>query len=247
MIKNTESKSYIIIFSIILSIIVGLLLSIISINLKSYQDKNKKNEKYQNILKCINIHVSANNAQNKYNKYIKKNIIINNFGKILKIGKDFNIDIISEKRKNIKNQKMPIYIANNNNTIYYIIPLIGQGLWGEIFGYISFNKDLKVYGIVLDHKSETPGLGAEINQPFFLNLFKGEDIFDKNGNYMGIKIVKGNEDPKNINKQNNEIDGISGATKTCDGVSEMLINNIKFYLPFLKNIKSLYNNLYNQI
>lgn len=237
MINNTERKSYIIIFSIILSIIIGFLLSIISLKLKNYQDKNKKNEKYQNILKSININVSVKNAQKEYNKYIKKIIIINNNGKILKIEKDFDIDIAYEKRKNIKYQKLPIYIANNNNINYYIIPLIGKGLWGEIFGYISFNKKLIVYGIVLDHKSETPGLGAEINQSFFLNLFKGEYIFDKYNNYIGIKIVKGNEDPKNINKQNNQIDGISGATKTCDGVSEMLINNIKFYIPYFKNIK----------
>lgn len=236
MIKNTETKSYIITFSIILSVIIGSLLSIIYINLKYYQDKNKKNEKYQNILKCININTSVSSAQKQYNKYIKKIIVVNNLGKILNIEKDFDIDIVYEKRKNIKNQKMPIYIANNNNITYYIIPLIGQGLWGEIFGYISFNKNLRVYRIVLDHKSETPGLGAEINQSFFLNLFNGEYIFDNNGNYMGITIVKGNEDPKNINKKNNQIDGISGATKTCDGVSEMLINNIKFYLPFFKSL-----------
>lgn len=241
MIYNTETKSYTIIFTILLSLIVGLLLSIISIKLKPFQYQNKKIEKYQNILKTINLSVSVNKAQDFYHKYIKQIIIVNNFGEILSRGKDFDIDFSYEKKKKIQDQKMPIYIAKYNNMEYYIIPLFGQGLWGEIFGYISFNKKIIVSGIVLDHTSETPGLGAEINQSFFLNLFKGEYIFDNKGNYMGIKIVKGNEDPKNINKINNEIDGISGATKTCDGVSEMLINNIKFYLPFFQKIK--YNKL----
>lgn len=238
---NTENKTYTIIFTILLSIIIGLLLSIITFQLKPYQEKNKKLEKYQNILKSININIPINNAQKEYYKYIKKIILVNHVGKILKSSKDLEIDISYEKRKKIKIQKMPIYIANYNNIQYYILPLLGQGLWGKIFGYISLNKQLRVFGIILDHTSETPGLGAEINQSFFLNLFKGEYIFDNQGNYMGIKIVKSNEDPNNLNKRNNQIDGISGATKTCDGVTEMLINNIKFYLPFFKN--HLYHNL----
>lgn len=68
MIKNTETKYYTIIFSIILSIIIGFFLSVIYIKLKPIQDKNKKNEKYQNILQSININVSVKNAQNEYNK-----------------------------------------------------------------------------------------------------------------------------------------------------------------------------------
>ena len=62
---------------------------------------------------------------------------------------------------------MPLFISNIDNAKQYIIPLRGKGLWGPVWGFIALEEDLNtVYGAVFDHKAETPGLGAEINQSF---------------------------------------------------------------------------------
>jgi len=94
-----------------------------------------------------------------------------------------------------------------------------------------------VKGVKFGHKAETPGLGAEITKKWFENQFVGEKIFDKNGNFRGITLLKGNKDPENKDKEDHEIDAISGSTLTCNGVTEMLQERLKHYLPFFEKIK----------
>ena len=75
---------------------------------------------------------------------------------------------------------MPLYVANVEGEKKYIIPLRGKGLWGPIWGFLSLENDFNtVYGAVFDHKSETPGLGAEINQyEDFQQQFEGKQILE---------------------------------------------------------------------
>jgi Na+-transporting NADH:ubiquinone oxidoreductase subunit C len=87
---------------------------------------------------------------------------------------------------------------------------------------------------VFDHKGETAGLGAEITQQWFMDRFVGEKIFDMSGDLVGIRVSKTNNDPNDIDKDDHEVDAISGATITGDGVSDMIIERLQHYLPYLK-------------
>ena len=128
---------------------------------------------------------------------------------------------------------MPIYISENDGIKSYIIPLRGKGLWGPIWGYIAIKDDLNtVYGAVFDHKSETPGLGAEINRPFFQDPFIGKTIFEE-GVFTSILVIKGGADEGD----NHAVDGISGGTITSDGVSDMLKERLEKYLPYFDRIR----------
>ena len=108
-------------------------------------------------------------------------------------------------------------------------------MWDAIWGYVSVDENLKVDGIVFDHKAETPGLGGEITQDYFQNSFKGESIFDANGNLQGLKVVKGYTGKDD--KVDGEVDAISGATLTGNGVTEMLVRGLKPYEKYLKSNK----------
>ena len=100
---------------------------------------------------------------------------------------------------------------------------------GPIWGYISLEQDIStIYGAVFDHKAETPGLGAEIKTEMFTTQFKGKKILDENGDMVGIDIRKGDANDYN------EVDGISGGTITSDGVEAMIADNLRAYVPFLK-------------
>ena len=90
----------------------------------------------------------------------------------------------------------------------------------------------KVFGAVFDHKSETPGLGAEINQPFFEDPFSGKSIFDGE-ELKSIKVIKGGTGEDNMYG----VDGISGGTITSDGVTDMLLERLTMYLPYFNKIK----------
>ena len=94
-----------------------------------------------------------------------------------------------------------------------------------------------VQGAFFDHKGETPGLGANIKQRYFMDDFTGERLLSDEGVFRGITVAKGNNDPKNENKDDNEVDALAGATITGDGVSAMIKKDLKLYLPYFKNLQ----------
>ena len=124
-----------------------------------------------------------------------------------------------------------MYISNIDNTLQYIIPIRGTGLWGPIRGFISLKGDMNtVFGAVFDHKAETPGLGAEINRDFFELPFKNKKIFNDKGDFVSVTVIKGGADEDDMHG----VDGISGGTITSDGVTNMLNERLKKYLPYFK-------------
>ena len=105
-------------------------------------------------------------------------------------------------------------------------------MWGPIWGYLSLEGDMNtVYGASFGHKSETPGLGAEIVTAEFQEHFNGKTIFDQSGNFTSVRVIKGGAAPDD----NHGVDAISGGTVTSNGVSEMLSRTLENYIPFFKS------------
>ena len=227
---DVNKNSYTIGFATFMVIIVAALLSSAAIGLKPLQSKNIEQEKKQNILKSVGIDLSRELAEKGYAKYIKEELVLNHLGEIQE-GSAFDIDLSKELRKDLKDQSYPLYIAEIDAEPRYIIPLRGKGLWGPIWGFISLEKDLNtVYAAVFDHKSETPGLGAEINRPFFQDPFTSKTIME-DGKFVSIIVQKGG-----ANGDIHKVDGISGGTITCDGVTDMIEERLSKYLPYFKSI-----------
>ena len=229
---NVEKNSYTFIFATIMVLIVAALLATTAISLKPHQEKNVALEKKQNILSSIGVDVERNMADKEYSKYIVEELVLNNKGEEID-GIAFDIDLAKELKKDSKDQLLPLFIAEKDNLRKYIIPLRGKGLWGPIWGFMALNDDLNtVYGAVFDHKAETPGLGAEINQGFFQDPFVGQNIF-KDDNLVSIKVIKGGA-PEG---DKHGVDGISGGTITSDGVTDMLLERLIMYEPYFRNNK----------
>lgn len=143
-----------------------------------------------------------------------------------------------EIQKNIKELKqernMPVYVYKKDTNTYYIFPLQGKGLWGPIWGYVSFERDLNtIYGATFDHKSETPGLGAEIKESWFEKAFIGKKIFNENRDFVSVEIVKGGVREGDENVQH-KVDAISGGTITSKGLEMMLKDFLSGYEEFIK-------------
>ena len=106
-------------------------------------------------------------------------------------------------------------------------------MWGPIWGYIALNDDLNtVYGVSFAHKSETPGLGAEIVTQSFRGQFAGKQIFS-NGVLSSLQVVKGGGTEHNAHA----VDAISGGTMTSKGVEAMLLNSLQAYKAFIARQK----------
>lgn len=237
---DRDSNLYTFLFATIMVFIIAIVLAYTSQSLKGLQKENIRKEKMQNILSTVGVITNREGAEELYDKYIEEQIAVQNDGSINPAIDVFNdIKLVLELRKSPENQNFPLYVANIDSERFYIIPIRGNGLWNAIWGYISLKEDLNtVKGVVFDHAGETAGLGAEITQDWFKERFINEKLFDSDNNLMGITVSKTNNDPNNEDKEDFEVDAISGATITGDGVSDMIKERLEHYVPYLNTQRS---------
>ena len=113
---------------------------------------------------------------------------------------------------------LPVFVIDRQTSV---IPMQGNGLWGPIWGYLAIAADGKtVVGATFGHKSETPGLGGEITTEKFQNQFAGKQIMN-NGSLVPV-----------------EFDAITGATKTSNGVREMVDKTLSLYSTYFEQVIS---------
>jgi len=228
---NKNSNAYTFLFAIVLVVFVAAILAVASEGTKEKRANNVKLEKMQNILSTIGVDVSREEAGKIFKNYVKEELSLKEDGSVDSNVKAFKIDLKNEIKKPSKEQRYPIYVAQKDGKKFYIIPLYGAGLWDAIWGYISLTDDENtVFGASFDHKGETPGLGAEINQSWFEDQFKGEQIME-GSKFVSVKVVKGGTPASN----KHGVDAISGGTLTSNGVTNMIQERLQRYLAYFKN------------
>tara|TARA_B100000482_G_scaffold174585_1_gene143168 strand:- start:225 stop:974 length:750 start_codon:yes stop_codon:yes gene_type:complete len=246
---NTEKNSYTLLFAICLVVVVGTLLAAVDSSLKEKIRINKTLEKQQNILYAIGINendgnsvsfISAEKADQEFNKYVINQIYIQGQS-IIEDDKAYLIDVKKEKSlskdPNYK-RRLPLFIAEKDGKNLYVAPIRGKGLWDAIWAYVSMDENMVIRGIYFDHKAETPGLGANIKQRFFMDDFIGEALLDSEGKFKGVNVSKTNLDPKNEDKYDHEVDAIAGSTITGDGVTAMIRSDLSLYQSYFNNINN---------
>jgi Na+-transporting NADH:ubiquinone oxidoreductase subunit C len=237
---NRDSNAYTFGFAAAMVVVVASVLAFTASSLKDLQQENVRKEKMQNILATIGIEIDRDGAEVLFNKHITSQLALRNDGTVDESVDPFSgIKLALELKKEPTQQRFPLYLADVEGASYYIIPLRGAGLWDAIWGYIALESDRNtIKGAVFDHKAETAGLGAEITQQWFMDLFVGEKVFDNDGKLAGISVSKTNNDPKDLDKNDHEVDAISGATITGDGVSDMIIERLTHYQPYLEQTQT---------
>jgi len=236
---HKDSNKATFLFSSGMVVVIAIMLSVTAITLAPYQAKNIRIEKMRNILTSVSIDAKFKDAEKLFEKYIIKQVVLNNKGEeVSGSTKAFDIDLKKEmdkaKTRNQDKQLFPLFVCSKEGKSLFIIPVRGKGLWGPIWGYIALEGDMNtVYGVSFGHKSETPGLGAEIETEKFQNEFTGKKIFDESGKFVSVKVIKGGTDPSNPYG----VDAVSGATVTSDGVTEMLERTLGNYIPYFKKAK----------
>ena len=234
---------YIFFYITVLTVIVAILLSAAALVLQPYQQANINNEKMMNILQAADVNVEGANVQELFDKDCVKMMLVDAKGEVKETcTSDFtkfeafsmNLKDQLYKRDNGQDYVLPIIVINNGKENVNVIQLQGAGLWGPIWGYIGMSSDFQnVVGVVFDHKSETPGLGAEITTPRFRDQFKGKTIFS-GGEFVSIDVVKGGVVNMEADLQKHSVDAISGGTITSQGVNKMIENVLGSYLPYIE-------------
>ena len=134
---------------------------------------------------------------------------------------------------------MSIYLVKLEGTVNKIIlPIYGTGLWSTLYGFVAINKDLKtIEGFTFYEHGETPGLGGEVDNPRWKQIWKGKLAYDEDWN-VKIEVIKGKVDNSSP-KAKYQVDGLSGSTITTRGVDQL----VKFwfgdngYGPFITKLR----------
>ncbi|HKL03355.1 MAG TPA: NADH:ubiquinone reductase (Na(+)-transporting) subunit C [Cryomorphaceae bacterium] len=235
-------------FAIAMVVVVGATLSFAAISLKPRQQANNIEKDMISILSSIGVEATRANASEKFYSNITKRVTLNADGDVVQTrdGKidpndkkdPFNVDVKKEYRSTDlkpEDRRYPLYFAQKDGQEVVVVPMVGKGLWGPIWGYVALESDYNtVYGATFDHKTETPGLGAEIKEDFFENPFRGKKIYDESGNLVSIDVKKGGADPGN----EHAVDGITGGTITSNGVDEMLERTFGVYDNYFSTTKT---------
>ncbi|MCR4854109.1 MAG: FMN-binding protein [Prevotella sp.] len=205
---NTNSNSYIIIYSTILVVIVAFLLAFVYQALKPMQDANVALDVKKQILYSLNIrNLDGAEAEAKYSEVVKE-------------------------EQEVEGKK--IYSCEVDGKQLLVVAMKGMGLWGGISGYMAVEEkdDLwVVYGAYFNHESETAGLGAEIkDSQAWQEKFIGKKIFKGDAKKVALSVVKKVDDPET------QVDCVTGATLTSNGVDAMIKESLAV-LPNVSNKK----------
>ena len=220
---NTNGNAYTFCYAAVMVIIVAFLLAFVASALKETQDANVANDTKGQILTALGYDKAAIDVAAVYAEKVQDNVF--DGGELKAYEGSFNTTYGSL----IKNGELHVFTATTaNGEPAYVLPVVGRGLWGGLWGYIAVSetKD-KVLGTYFYHESETAGLGARIGEKWFQEQFIGKPIFGEDGN-VALTVVKAGSAQKE-----NEVDGVTGATLTSNGVAAMVKDGLTVYKDFL--------------
>ncbi len=237
--SDINSNAYIILYSVVMVVIVAALLAVASFSLQDRQNANILNEKQQQIVKAL----GEDPLTAKYGDVIAEAQILDAKGNPIAGKSEADVfAALQDMKSTLAAGEFPIFKAKNGCVV---IPVYGVGLWDAIWGYVALEPDLDtIKGIVIDHKGETPGLGAEISTSAHHALYVGKKIFDDSGKFVSVALKKGGTNPNDPNYAH-EVDAITGGTKTSDGVTAMLHDCLENYLPYIDANKAANSNMSN--
>ena len=233
-----HSNRYTFIYAAVISIITAVLLAFASEGLKPAQEANIALDNKSNILRSVRVEETERAAIEQIYGERVKSIVVNSRGEVLENVIAEDLVMKNEVTKPAAERHLPLYIyTDKNDKPYYIVPVRGVGLWGPIWGYISIESDFNtVYGAFFDHKSETPGLGAEIAEKPFQEQFRGKKIMTDDNRFISVNVVK--KAAKVSYGDEHRVDAISGGTITSTGTDKMLKNCLEPYLGYFEKLQS---------
>ncbi|RLA19372.1 MAG: Na(+)-translocating NADH-quinone reductase subunit C [Gammaproteobacteria bacterium] len=252
---SNDSFAKTIIVAVGLCLFCSILVSAAAVGLRPLQLKNKELDMKKNILQVAELYDEGTSIEVVFDQKIETKIIELSSGEYVdienpesfdqrKASKDpaesvaipADLDKAGIRRKATK---APVYLVKENDELKLIIlPVHGYGLWSTMYGFLALESDATtVAGINFYDQGETPGLGGEVVNPKWRNLWKGKKVYNTEGEAI-LALVKGSVTDATANAEY-KVDGLAGATLTSVGVT----NLIQYWLgregfaPYLEKIK----------
>jgi len=248
------NTGYVFGFATAICVVCGLAVSSVSMGLKERQDDNRRRDVQSSILSALGLPEDGKplegEAIDKLWEERVRRVVVSPEGEEVTDAADLtgdgkvDEDDVDAARAQVKGTDKPaplalVYVRQDGaKAASYAIPLYGVGLWGPLSGYLALDpRAQKVTGATFFAGKETPGLGAEIQEPKFEDQFLGKRIVTDSGEPKPIQVVKGQAANLCEKFLDYCVDGVSGATITSRGVDVMIADAITAYDPYLKRIR----------
>ncbi len=219
-------------FAAVLGVVCSLLLTAASSGLKAFQEENALVDRQRNVLKAV----GALDPERRY-RSDEIRVLFEKSIRTVKVDPDGR----AVTADTAAGRLLPLYLFMQDDQVQsYILPVDSRGLWGRIYGFLAIRNDGRtVAGFSVYQHSETPGLGGEIERPWFQQNFVGKQILDAQGELVSVGIAKGAvADVVATDRQGNYVDGISGATLTGRYLSEGLKEILLTYEPVSRQFRN---------
>ncbi len=253
--NNNESigKTFFVVIG--LCLICAIFVAASAVGLRPKQTENKLLDAQKNILLAVGM-LQGEDIKSQFDKHVQIRLVDLETGEFVeqdpltydyrKMMKDpsgsIALDEQDDKAKIKTRAKIaPVYLAyadgvESKNISFVVLPIHGYGLWSTMHGFLALDKDGNtIKGLNYYEHGETPGLGGEIQNPQWVAQFVGKKLLDEAGQ-PAIKILK----PGNANATAaSEVDGLSGATLTSNGVQNTFTfwSGAKGFAPFLAKVR----------
>jgi Na+-transporting NADH:ubiquinone oxidoreductase subunit C len=251
-----QSNGYIILFTVGLTIVVGGLLAGASQFLGPAQQRSIDLDTKSSILNAVRNQVKINEGDDILAIYDKriKSLVVDFEGNEITTDEKGN-PLVAEKVNILKNYKFdpkdrqyPVFkLMNAEDSAKveaYILPVYGAGLWDKIWGYVAIDAKLEtIVGVSFDHKAETPGLGQRIATPEIQDRYEGKKIYNESGELVSVQMMKGEHGGggssiEYYEGKPHQVDGMSGATLTGNGLNQMLKAYLDSYQNYFEKVES---------
>ncbi|HBO97380.1 MAG TPA: NADH:ubiquinone reductase (Na(+)-transporting) subunit C [Candidatus Omnitrophica bacterium] len=238
---NTSSTRYTFIFAVIVCVVSAVMLSVFSEGLRPQKELNEELDVKKNILKAVALKeplapkMKGGDVLEVYDSKIEE-LVIDKEGHVV-AGK-------TPKQLTGKDKDLyPLYIYKEDGRVMaYAFPIVGQGLWSTLYGYLAVEADATtIRGATFYKHGETPGLGGEIEKEWFQNNFKGKTIYSvKEHKLTPVVVVKGKAaDVVSKDELSHHVDGITAATLTGKGVTELIDRWVRVYDAYLSKLRKI--------
>jgi Na+-transporting NADH:ubiquinone oxidoreductase subunit C len=254
--KSKNGTIYTIGFAAAVCLVCSVFVSLSAVMLKDRQEINKEIDRQKNVLKAAGMisaeeNPSIEDVALKF-KSIKTVVVnlksgtiddktdpssINMRAAISDNAKSHAVNKNSAKIQRVPDKAIVYLVIKKQKPSMIVLPVSGKGLWSTIYGFLALDADTTtVKGVSFYEHGETPGLGGEIENPQWTATWKGKKVFDKKFK-PAFKVIKGVA--KSPSDQPHSVDGLSGATLTCKGVTAL----INFWIgtdgfgPFLQKLR----------
>ncbi len=253
--SNRESVSRTIIVALLVCLVCSIVVSVAAVSLKPVQVTNQLLDKQRNILLIAGLLEEGSSIPEQFEKITPRLVDLRTgeFSDAMDplaynqqdAARDQNLSRALEAHEDVasirrREHYATVYMVENEEGIETIIlPIHGYGLWSTLYGFIALEGDLNtIRGLGFYQHGETPGLGGEVDNPRWRELWQGNLVYTDDGE-VGVQIVKGTVDGSDPRRQY-KVDGLAGATLTSRGVEHL----VRFWMgdtgfrSFLENLKS---------